>query len=590
MSGQRLTNPTDASKFRQAYLANLKLQADIDDMNLQANKVYKKTGQTPTQLTDNRTTSETLADVERLKIDVRSGLAQIADGKEANSISQQLSPAQLTFVAQHINDLVKELKPKYKYGILADVFIPYLVSYMDKENKTLEVKSGLQQTSGRNVVMGIEQILNDMIDPALLRDMVDNLDVLPAGLMGRRIESLLRRDIQLLEDNLPNRADLQGIDMIPDAILRSQVQQELSEALQELPTTAQTLVILRSLGVAVKAGDPDAVDRIAIDLHNLLSLQQSTIDQIQNIQGQVLNPSSASLSSSTPTPAIAQPVSSSASASVLPALPADGDKPRLRAEYRELTSPALTTRDQLDNYFKTMYRYVKAPNETKSQFSIQFSGKSQPQSLQDLKSVVKEVNRRLRLFAWGEPNPVGIGEGIGRIKGCGVGRNAVVKRTDFSKGIMPVNKFVPFGRYFVDSHKLNNNIISLKRGTGCNVAGFPVERLSKEMGNVLRTIVGGGQPQFHHLEQLSPDEKMYLHKIAKHSNILDRLSIPTPNKDDDEKDINQFEVMKGELLNGNDSNDLIKKFKFLIMKMVKKDLLPKSQAKDLLMDLASLGY
>ena len=90
--------------------------------------------------------------------------------------------------------------------------------------------------------------------------------------------------------------------------------------------------------------------------------------------------------------------------------------------------------------------------------------------------------------------------------------------------------------------------------------------------------------------QLSSEEKAYLYKIAKQSNIIDRLSIPTPNKDDDDKDINQFEIMKGERGAGNDSSELVRKFKLLIIKMTKKNLLPKGQAKDLLMDLATLGY
>ena len=51
MSGYPLNFPTDAAKLRQNYLANLSLQANINDMNLQANKIYKKTGQTPTQPT-----------------------------------------------------------------------------------------------------------------------------------------------------------------------------------------------------------------------------------------------------------------------------------------------------------------------------------------------------------------------------------------------------------------------------------------------------------------------------------------------------------------------------------------------------------
>ncbi len=70
MSGQRNNKPMDASKARQAYMANLALEANINDKNLQANKIFIKTGVTPSQPIDNRTTSEKLADIQRLKIDV----------------------------------------------------------------------------------------------------------------------------------------------------------------------------------------------------------------------------------------------------------------------------------------------------------------------------------------------------------------------------------------------------------------------------------------------------------------------------------------------------------------------------------------
>jgi hypothetical protein len=114
--------------------------------------------------------------------------------------------------------------------------------------------------------------------------------------------------------------------------------------------------------------------------------------------------------------------------------------------------------------------------------------------------------------------------------------------------------------------------------------------VSKDFGNVIRTIVGGGHPEFRHLEKLDDEEKLYLNQLVKKSNIQDRLSIPTPNRDDDEKDIHQYEVMKGEILSGNDSFDMVKKFKILIMKLMRKELLPKNQAKDILLDLATMGY
>ena len=116
MSGQPNRNPTDPAKFRQQYLANLALEANINDKNLQANMIYKKTGEAPSQMTDNRTTAKKLEDIERLKIDVRSELSEIADGDNANAIVQNLNPQQLQFLAQHIKEIIADIKPKYKYG------------------------------------------------------------------------------------------------------------------------------------------------------------------------------------------------------------------------------------------------------------------------------------------------------------------------------------------------------------------------------------------------------------------------------------------------------------------------------------------
>jgi hypothetical protein len=110
MSGFPNKKPTDASKFRQAYLANLNLQAKNDDLNLQANKIFKRTGQTPTQLLDTRTVSEKLADIEGLKIQLRGDLKEITDGTQAEAIVQDIPDDVLIFLAQHINEIIKELK------------------------------------------------------------------------------------------------------------------------------------------------------------------------------------------------------------------------------------------------------------------------------------------------------------------------------------------------------------------------------------------------------------------------------------------------------------------------------------------------
>ena len=107
---------------------------------------------------------------------------------------------------------------------------------------------------------------------------------------------------------------------------------------------------------------------------------------------------------------------------------------------------------------------------------------------------------------------------------------------------MPTLKYVPFGRYFIDHHRINDDILSLRRGNGVNIVGLPVRRLSKDLGEVVRTIVKNEHPSYNQIDKLTKEEKDYLHKIAKSSNILDRLHIPSPTKEEDDQDINQFDI------------------------------------------------
>jgi hypothetical protein len=201
-------------------------------------------------------------------------------------------------------------------------------------------------------------------------------------------------------------------------------------------------------------------------------------------------------------------------------------------------------------------------------------------SVPQLNEFIKELNDD---FLKQHPTGKGLKR---RMKGRGIIRAAA----NYAKGIPEKSSYVPLGRFFIDNQRLDDNIVALKRGSGLNIGGFPVVRVSNNFGDVLRTIIGGGNPKFDSLEKLSQDEKQYLHKVAKHSKIIDRLSIPAPNKSEMDKDVHQFEVMKGEILAGNDSIELVKKFKVLIVKLINNDLLPKGQGKSLLLELATLGF
>ena len=737
MSGQPNRNPTDPAKFRQQYLANLALEANINDKNLQANKVYKKTGQIP-EMTDNRTTAEKLADVERLKIDVRSELSEIADGNEANAIVQELPAFELEFLAQHIKEIVADIKPKYKYGITAPIFIPYLASYINRAIQTNEVNYGLQQETGDNIILGIQQIMGNMInlnDLAGLQQQIHNAHL--QGFINTALLYALRRDADQLAQVIPDRNFFNHLAQQQDADTQNMVQQELNRALQNVPTQQQLQDLQGQLNQAIQNGDRQRSQQIADALHQILALDPVSVQEMQQIKAEVLGEIGqlrqdilvftdqvkdeiiqnlrdagvhnvrvineimivlkrelkdatheeaenvvqtlvqiiqakqepltkkdikevveeaikevSEMSESTPnrqeeelsfshiynpqSDILDEPYEPSSSLpfkSVLskesPALP---QKPRLipkldkttvianakkaeisASKYNELIQYLKKNSAQTLTTDRTRAIYVNAIFDIYPNFrnilgipeNLSINYKLGPK----LKEIIDNIavariplaeQNYYRTVRQGDPNERGGGggrvvpkkEGKGfRMSGRGVSKKPnVVLQTDFSQGIMPTQKYVPFGRYFIDHHRINDDVISLRRGNGVNIVGLPVRRVSRDLGEVVRTILKQDHPSYNQIDKLSKEEKDYLHKLAKSSNLLDRLHIPSPTKEEDDQDINQFEILKGELLCGNDGSETIKKFKVLVMRMMNKGLLPRGQAKDILIELATLGY
>ncbi len=194
---------------------------------------------------------------------------------------------------------------------------------------------------------------------------------------------------------------------------------------------------------------------------------------------------------------------------------------------------------------------------------------------------------------------VGFGKGIqkrrGRPKGNGISKAKTYKEivkanTVLDKGIHETPRFVKFGKYLVNTHRLNNeDVFALKRPSGGNIVEIPSVKVSKNLSGVIKKMVGGELPTYSDITKLSEPEKAYLHKISKKSNILDKFDIPAPSKDAKEKDIHEFEVMKGEILAGNDNKELIKKFKLHILKLSKNGTLPKREVQEILEDLFELN-
>ena len=85
-------------------------------------------------------------------------------------------------------------------------------------------------------------------------------------------------------------------------------------------------------------------------------------------------------------------------------------------------------------------------------------------------------------------------------------------------------------------------------------------------------------------------DKDILYKVFKMSKAEGIDAIPQPNKSKDEQEFNRFTILKGEIIAGNNSKELIKEFKTLLVKLIHADKILRKDGHAILLDLAALGF
>lgn len=662
MSGQPNINPLDPQKFRDAYMATLNLRADLDDINLQANKLYNRTGQLPAEVTDNRTTTEKLLDIVRLRVEVRNKLKEIADGTQANKISVELTPREVVFYAQQsplINNLIRM---RYAQGVLADIFIPFLQKYMSETAGNFGVASGLQQASGPNVILNAANILRGLID-------AQNLDALvkvTEDRAGTPTRTAMVRAAQRLKGLIPSVTLHIEVDEVKDATLKNDLLFALNGALREFPSKFEAIALvneymrwklnpdttlrekaignmLQSLTISPEAEMQLRYIRQQIDGYKARAVErgQENIFLTPNlgykpaqadIRGELVEP--IDYAASAYSAAVAERTGEamgnkgfspdgslttsqneiiesalgfgdassigdfesegppSSINEILPSQEDVDDEAPEPEERTEITAELLAdmTGGAIKAYFNNLRtEWAKETGGTSNGLRIGgiartswnnlgvrtgalLTWATNAETLTDANRLIGDINSAKRSG------------------GSGFKDRAPRGKRMIGKGIAQTQRFVPFGRYVINQHRLNSDIVAVKRPCGSCLKTFPSCRVGGRLGKVIRKIVGGSIPQFEDFQDLDDDERSYLHKLAKSANILDRLSIPAPNKDAQQKMIDQFEVLKGEIMAGNDNKDLVKKFKIMILKLSNSQMLPKAQVRELLVDLASMGF
>jgi hypothetical protein len=151
-----------------------------------------------------------------------------------------------------------------------------------------------------------------------------------------------------------------------------------------------------------------------------------------------------------------------------------------------------------------------------------------------------------------------------RTRGTGIG-------ITINKGIKPTECYYEFGNKIINKNKLDKNILMIRYKNGINITKHPTKSVSKTFSKVLKNMLNGNNPSYDDLDILTNDEKSYLHELCCYCCVIDKFNIPTPNKTAEEKEKDRFNLLVGQIKAGNNSQDLIKELKQLLIKFRTKE-------------------
>lgn len=554
-SGLPINTFSQAAEYRKRYLAYLALTAQVEAYNLQANQVYKQTGQ-PSRPPDTRTTTEKLADLEKLKVELRNGFLAITDGTQSNETVEQLTPEEIVFAVQQLPAIVTEIKPRFAKGIPAKA----LQTYIKELRRKFLAGSGVSYTGQEATA---QQIMN----------------ALQAGM---------------------TQLGASGGPFAPSSA--PAIQQPIEPVATPTEPQAVEPVVARPVGpgrppIGQVTISPTGVVTIGMEAGLLGQMKK---DPMFQTAARNFGPSSMEEWDAFPVPGALNPYP---------------DTETFQKEFLKLWAKAQSPEVQAQ--FASGWERKRTLKTLKSALTPGVVAKlsmipstDEPDPFADIPPEEEFVKKPK--FPLSEPPMAGVGmkprsmvmrrsgEPASRyprgreILGYGLSKPHSKKaiQIDISKGLAynPAPSYVPFGKYAINPSKLSSGVFELKTMSGSAPAKYPIKKLSPQLTKIMNRMVGGRMPDEYDFNEMDLDDQNFLYDLANDAKIMDRLNIPTPKRSKDGEELNKFEILKGQIIAGNDNKELVKEFKQMLLKFSNDGRIKKSEARELLLDLTALGY
>lgn len=611
-SGLPINTSAQAKEYRNRYLAMLALEAQNNAYNLQANQVYKQTGQ-PSRPPDMRTTTEKLGDIEAIKVNLRRQLMGLTDGTQANEVLEQLTADEIIFTSQQIQRLINELKPRFAQGVPAPALLAFIRALKRKELQTNGVSYEAQEATAQQILQAIQNGRQQLGAPAgpfappapepIALPMPEPQPVAPEPEPFIPPPPRPRPGIPRPAPPAPRPEPIVEEAFIPPPPPRPipnppaqpvrEVTQEQGSVLGQIKKDPRILQFNEDPEIQNNAlnnvGVTSLDELMAFDDSNNQALGLYAGDQAFAIAYLKLWARQKQADKNSKMP-FGRGWATTNNLGTLKQKLAQG------FQQEELKRPEPSRKPEPLRRETTIDEMLRRAAEQRRKNIIEeesdvesVGGFGMYRQTQVQQPIVPSMMRKPLKPPSRYPQGRSIlGFGLSKTKSSS--KQNIMMNIDPYVGIEATPIYAQFGKYLIDKNKLASGILDLRTKHGTQLNKYKTKTLSVGLGKLMKRILGGRMPDEYDFNDLELDDQTYLWNLAKDSSIMDRLNLPTPKRSKESEDENRFNILRGQLLSGNDNKELVKEFKTMLLKLSNEGRIGKVEARELLLDLTALGH
>ena len=153
----------------------------------------------------------------------------------------------------------------------------------------------------------------------------------------------------------------------------------------------------------------------------------------------------------------------------------------------------------------------------------------------------------------------------------------------------PMSEFIPFGRYLLSLKQFQKNRFMLRTKARNPVLSFRTLTLTRKTKAIVQKLLQDIDVSFDEIDSLNEDEKNDIDTIISKTDINTRLRVPNTKRSKLERDLNKFNVLRGSIIAGNDSTELLKDFRKLLLSLSNSGYISKKETGEVLLEMLKLN-